>query len=122
MSAPTLPKENGAKSETSMRLVRYLSDQPDWESYNDDKKFFVQQLPKIQLHVHLDGSFDPDFLWKYMKECPDDDQEIRAAASKGCVSGNLSVALRYDAAIPGVGLSITLHAGELHPEAEKPSY
>jgi adenosine deaminase len=71
MSTPTLPKENGAKSDTSMRLVRYLSDQPDWESYDDDQELFVQQLPKVELHVHLDGSFDPDFLWKYMKERPD---------------------------------------------------
>jgi len=59
------------KKEKSLRLVRYLSDHSDWESYDDTQELFVQGLPKIELHVHLDGSFDPDFLWKYMKENPD---------------------------------------------------
>jgi adenosine deaminase len=74
MSTSTLTIENSAKSETSLPLVRYLSDlsdQPDWEGYDDDQELFVQELPKVELHVHLDGSFDPDFLWKYMKEHPD---------------------------------------------------
>lgn len=54
-----------------MRLVRYLSDQHDWHSYNNDQELFVREFPKIELHVHLDGSFDPDFLWRYMKDNPE---------------------------------------------------
>jgi adenosine deaminase len=74
MSSPTLPKENGEKRASAFRLVRYLSDNsdnPDWKGYDDDQELFVQQLPKVELHVHLDGSFDPDFLWEYMKEHPE---------------------------------------------------
>jgi hypothetical protein len=55
----------------SFRLVRYLSDLPDWSEYNDDQELFVQEFPKIELHVHLDGSFDPLFLWKYMQNNPE---------------------------------------------------
>jgi adenosine deaminase len=56
----------------SVRLVRYLSDQGSnaWKSYTDDDELFVQEFPKVELHVHLDGSVDPDFLWRYMKDHP----------------------------------------------------
>src|SRR3569623_454394 len=56
----------------SVRLVRYLSDQGhEWHSYTNDQELFVQEFPKIELHVHLDGAVDPDFLWSYMKRNPD---------------------------------------------------
>ncbi len=32
---------------------------------------FVQSVPKIELHVHLDGSFDPYQLWSYLKKHPE---------------------------------------------------
>ena len=63
----------------SLRLVRYLSDHKKrlrgkqysyWESYTDNEEIFIQRFPKIELHVHFDGSFDPDFLFKYMKSNP----------------------------------------------------
>jgi adenosine deaminase len=56
----------------SVRLVRYLSDQGSnaWKTYTDDDELFVQEFPKVELHVHLDGSVDPDFLWRYMKDHP----------------------------------------------------
>jgi adenosine deaminase len=54
----------------SSRLVRYLSEHSDWSEYCDDDEFFIQDSPKVELHVHLDGTFDPHFLWKYMKEHP----------------------------------------------------
>jgi adenosine deaminase len=53
------------------KLVRYLSDRPAWQSYNDDDELFIREFPKIELHVHLDGSFDPDFLWRYTQDNPD---------------------------------------------------
>ena len=31
---------------------------------------FVRNVPKIELHVHLDGSFDPQELWKHLKNNP----------------------------------------------------
>ena len=55
------------KKNKSFNLVRYLSDNHNWDSYDDDQERFIQELPKIELHVHLDGSFDPDFLWRYMQ-------------------------------------------------------
>lgn len=61
---------NNKSSSSSFRLVRYLSDLPNWQSYDDNQEHFIQEMPKIELHVHLDGSFDPDFLWKYMQEHP----------------------------------------------------
>jgi Adenosine deaminase len=59
---------SSSSSASSFRLVRYLSDLPHWQSYNDSQEHFIQQMPKIELHVHLDGSFDPDFLWQYMQD------------------------------------------------------
>jgi adenosine deaminase len=58
----------------SVRLVRYLSDQGSgaWKSYTDDDELFVQEFPKVELHVHLDGSVDPDFLWRYMQDHSDE--------------------------------------------------
>ena len=32
---------------------------------------FVQSVPKIELHVHLDGAFDPYYLWKYLTKHPE---------------------------------------------------
>ncbi|GKY95171.1 hypothetical protein MPSEU_000480600 [Mayamaea pseudoterrestris] len=53
------------------RLIRYLSERPGWQSYNESDEEFIRECPKVELHVHLDGSFDPDFLWKYLNENPD---------------------------------------------------
>ena len=57
--------------EKSRRLVRYLSSHSKWDKYDHDEEVFIQELPKVELHVHLDGSFDPHYLWKYMKEHPE---------------------------------------------------
>lgn len=32
---------------------------------------FVQSVPKIELHVHLDGSFDPYQLWSHLMKHPE---------------------------------------------------
>lgn len=39
----------------------------------DDEHFeaFVQSIPKVELHVHLDGSFDPAKLWCHMSKQPE---------------------------------------------------
>ena len=39
--------------------------------YNDVDEHFVQTIPKIELHVHLDGSFDPIQLWEYLQSHPE---------------------------------------------------
>lgn len=64
--------DNNQKEEhKSARLVRYLSEDHDWHSYSNDQELFVQEFPKVELHVHLDGTFDPDFLWRYMNDNPE---------------------------------------------------
>ncbi|GAX24745.1 adenosine deaminase [Fistulifera solaris] len=70
------PKENGdetAKSfvtQKSLPLVRYLSSNhsDEWDSYTDDDESFIQSFPKIELHVHLDGSFDPHYLFDFLQQ------------------------------------------------------
>eukprot|EP00934_Nitzschia_sp_Nitz4_P009316 Nitzschia sp. Nitz4//scaffold119_size111653//1814//3243//NITZ4_004171-RA/size111653-snap-gene-0.69-mRNA-1//-1//CDS//3329533779//9306//frame0 len=32
---------------------------------------FVQSVPKVELHVHLDGAFDPHRLWAHLKQRPE---------------------------------------------------
>ena len=59
--------KNEEKVKVPLYLVRYLSDVPDWECYGEDDELFIQGFPKVELHVHLDGSFDPDFLWDYLQ-------------------------------------------------------
>jgi hypothetical protein len=29
---------------------------------------FIRKLPKVELHVHLDGAFDSDILWRHLYE------------------------------------------------------
>ena len=53
------------------RLVRYLSECPGWDSYDEVDEEFIREFPKVELHVHLDGSFDPDYLWTYLQEHPE---------------------------------------------------
>jgi hypothetical protein len=36
----------------------------------EDLELFAQSVPKIELHVHLDGSFDPHQLWLYLMKNP----------------------------------------------------
>jgi hypothetical protein len=31
---------------------------------------FVQSVPKVELHVHLDGAFDPEELWQHLMDNP----------------------------------------------------
>jgi adenosine deaminase len=57
--------------DTRFKLLRHLSDIPDWKSYSEDEELFIQGFPKVELHVHLDGSFDPDFLWAYLQKDQD---------------------------------------------------
>ena len=38
------------------------------ERYSLDLEVFVQQFPKVELHVHLDGTFDPDVMWNYIQQ------------------------------------------------------
>jgi len=53
--------EDGSKSSiiTEVELCHNLFDQ--------DTEKFVQQLPKVELHVHLDGAFDPALLLNHLK-------------------------------------------------------
>lgn len=39
-----------------------------WKGYDLDKESFLRKLPKVELHVHLDGSFDPAILLEHVQE------------------------------------------------------
>ena len=47
------------------RIVQYLHEHAGkrWSHYSKKEEIFVRECPKVELHVHLDGSLDPDFLW-----------------------------------------------------------
>ena len=59
---PFLPPQN---------LVQYLHKHKKWRHYNEDHEHFVRECPKVELHVHLDGALDPDFLWHCMEQYSD---------------------------------------------------
>jgi adenosine deaminase len=42
----------------------------DEEDDNDDE-WFLQNMPKIELHVHLDGAFDPEEIWNHVVQHPE---------------------------------------------------
>jgi hypothetical protein len=50
--------------------LRYL-DQDKWKKLDTSLEQFIRQLPKVELHVHLDGSFDTDVLWQYLQQTSD---------------------------------------------------
>lgn len=60
----------------STRLVRYLSQYSKWRSYSDDEETYIQELPKVELHVHLDGSCDADFIWDFLQDHPEAIQKL----------------------------------------------
>ena len=41
-----------------------------FEENHQELEQFVQSIPKIELHVHLDGAFDPHQLWLHLQENP----------------------------------------------------
>lgn len=41
-----------------------------FDDTQEELEQFVQTVPKIELHVHLDGSFDPQQLWKHLQQNP----------------------------------------------------
>jgi len=62
-------KEDSQRADLSRRsLLRHLSQNRKWRDYTDDDELFVQNFPKVELHVHLDGSFDPEILYNYLHE------------------------------------------------------
>ena len=38
---------------------------------DESMESFLQTVPKVELHVHLDGCFDPKELWKHLESNPD---------------------------------------------------
>lgn len=46
--------------------LRYLQ-QDKWK-LDESLEKFIRNLPKVELHVHLDGSFDTDVMWNYLQE------------------------------------------------------
>lgn len=48
-------------------VVRHLSSSSKWPQFDDDLESFIRDLPKLELHIHLDGSFDPNLLWNFLQ-------------------------------------------------------
>jgi hypothetical protein len=60
-----LKRRESSSDELASRSQHFFFDPED-----DDFEQFVQSVPKIELHVHLDGSFDPYRLWEYLSKHP----------------------------------------------------
>jgi adenosine deaminase len=37
-------------------------------NYNDEIEHYIQEMPKVELHVHFDGSFSPEILFKHIQK------------------------------------------------------
>jgi hypothetical protein len=42
-----------------------------FDSDHEALERFVQSVPKVELHIHLDGSFDPEELWRHLEAHPE---------------------------------------------------
>jgi hypothetical protein len=81
------------------RLVQYLHDHcgKKWEHYTKELEDFVRDCPKVELHVHLDGSLDPDFLWHCLQKYDNDnngDDDTEGNSWIGCLP--VSTTLPWD--------------------------
>jgi len=60
-------------------IVAYLHKHggKQWQtSYSVNTEEFVRACPKVELHVHLDGSLDPDFLWHCLRQYDEQDHNV----------------------------------------------
>ena len=62
---------NNNNNDNIPRFVQNLKLKKGWEKYDEDLERFVRECPKVELHVHLDGSFDSDFLWNAIQKKPE---------------------------------------------------
>jgi adenosine deaminase len=53
--------------------IHWFGSSGDGDDGRDARRLesFVQSIPKIELHVHLDGCFDPEELWQHLQRNPD---------------------------------------------------
>jgi adenosine deaminase len=49
-------------------MMNYVKALESRGNYNEEIEQFIQEMPKIELHVHLDGSFSPEILFNYIKK------------------------------------------------------
>ena len=50
---------------TNKRIIEQLASRGN---YDDEIESFIKDIPKIELHVHLDGSFCPEILYRYLRD------------------------------------------------------
>jgi len=65
MMTRMIQKQESSLEEHTTPLQHFFFDPEE-----EDMEHFVQSIPKIELHVHLDGSFDPYQLWEYLCKHP----------------------------------------------------
>lgn len=58
------------------RMHRQASSSEDlgntsFDSEHQNLERWVQSVPKVELHVHLDGAFDPQLLWSHLQKHPE---------------------------------------------------
>jgi adenosine deaminase len=64
---PLLLKQSSSIEEHSAldpAILHHLQQKYD---YTDSDEAFVRSLPKVELHVHLDGAFDPELLYRHLE-------------------------------------------------------
>ena len=68
-----MEQETRTKSKVEPTSVVSSSEDLGTSGFDDEHEElerFVQTVPKVELHVHLDGSFDPQQLWSHLQKNP----------------------------------------------------
>jgi adenosine deaminase len=60
-----LPKGPRERDSTMANIVNLLASRG---KYSDDIERFIQDMPKVELHVHLDGSFAQEILYRHLQK------------------------------------------------------
>lgn len=64
-SGPSPPRQD---VKNSKRIVDALSRRG---KYDYEMEEFIRDMPKVELHVHLDGAFDPKLLYEHLQQTDD---------------------------------------------------
>lgn len=62
------PHQNQGEQELEPHDTIAKLSRAKWPQYDISMEQFLRRLPKVELHVHLDGSFDPSLLLSHLKQ------------------------------------------------------